>query len=148
MNILVHTRSSLQESTGIKQVGKQELLKTSDIVSLHMPLTENTKHWISRQEVEWMRKDSLLINTARGPLVDTDALLYALQNKKIGGAVLDVLDVEPPKNPHPVIFEKNCWVTPHIAWAGLEARKLLLTGIINNIKAYQSGEWINPVYEE
>lgn len=147
MKILVHTRSSIQEDLGIKQVSKEVLLEYCDVISLHMPLTEDTKHWISRQEVEIMDKDTLLINTARGPLVDADALLDALQNEKIGGAVLDVLDVEPPKNPHPVIFHKNCLVTPHIAWAGLDARKLLLDGLIYNIKAYQRGAWINPVYE-
>lgn len=146
MKIKVYSRSKIENGDAVMQVDKNELLETSDIISLHMPLTEQTLHWMNEAAFLKMKSNVLIINTARGPLVHADDLQSALAEKKIAGAILDVLDVEPPKNPHPVIFEPNCWVTPHIAWAGLEARQKLVQGIIENIKAFQKGEWINRVY--
>lgn len=146
MKIKVFLRSRIEHDHEVTQVDKNELLETSDILSLHMPLTDQTLHWMNKASFQKMKSNSLLINTARGPLVHADDLKMALAEKKIAGAILDVLDEEPPKHPHPVILEPNCWVTPHIAWAGLEARQKLIEGIIENIKAFQKGEWINRIY--
>jgi glycerate dehydrogenase len=101
---------------------------------------------LNKDSLEQIKPNLLLVNTARGPLVNADDLYRALQSNRIAGAVLDVLDIEPPKEPHPLIFHPKCLVTPHIAWAGLEARKKLLEGIMSNIYAYKKGLWSNPVY--
>lgn len=146
MDIVVCNRSPVTPEVGIRQVSKEECLRQSDIITLHMPLTEDTRHWMDKKAMRLMKPGSLLINTARGPLVSLDDLQDILQTDGIGGAILDVLDVEPPKDPHPVIFHERCMVTPHIAWAGLEARQKLLDGICVNIRAFQKGEWIHPVY--
>lgn len=146
MNIKVYSRSRIVEEEGIQQVNKDEFFQDSDIISLHMPLNDDTRHWINKDSLEQVKPNLLLVNTARGPLVNADDLYRALQNNRIAGAVLDVLDIEPPKEPHPLIFHPNCLVTPHIAWAGLEARKKLLEGIISNINDYKKGLWSNPVY--
>lgn len=146
MDIVVCNRSPVTPEAGIRQVSKEECLRQSDIITLHIPLTEDTRHWMDKKAMRLMKPGSLLINTARGPLVSLDDLQDILQTDGIGGAILDVLDVEPPKDPHPVIFHERCMVTPHIAWAGLEARQKLLDGICVNIRAFQKGEWIHPVY--
>jgi glycerate dehydrogenase len=146
MDIIVCNRSQIAPEAGIRQVSKEECLRQSDILTLHMPLTEDTRHWIDKKALHLMKQGSLLINTARGPLVSLDDLLAVLNTGVIGGAILDVLDAEPPKDPHPVIFHERCIVTPHIAWAGLEARQKLLEGIRANISAYLNGQWIHPVF--
>lgn len=146
MDVIACNRSTISETSGIRQVSKEECLGLSDVLTLHMPLTPDTRFWIDKQSLATMKPGSLLINTARGPLVSPDDLLEALETNRIGGAILDVLDTEPPKDPHPVIFHERCLVTPHIAWAGLEARQKLLEGIYSNIRSFMGGNWVNPVY--
>lgn len=118
-----------------------EMLERSDIVSLHCPLTEATRGLIGTQELARMRRDALLINTARGALVDSAALADALRAGEIGGAGIDVLPEEPPVHGDPLLATDipNLIVTPHIAWAARESRQRAVDEIAANIKSFLSG---------
>ena len=124
-----------------------ELLQQADIVSLHCPLTEETHQLIDAAALEQMKKDALLINTARGGLVDSRALVDALQNEEIGGAGIDVLPQEPPKADEPLLEVSlpNLIVTPHIAWSARESRQRALDEILENIVAFSNGAERNRV---
>jgi glycerate dehydrogenase len=117
------------------------VLRESDVITLHLPLKENTRHMISTAEFERMRPGALLINTARGGLVDEAALLKALQSGRLGGAGFDVLTKEPPTDGHPLldIDLPNFILTPHIAWSGREAMQTMADQLIDNIEAYAAG---------
>jgi glycerate dehydrogenase len=123
------------------------ILKESDIVTLHVPLTQQTRNMIGSKELALMRRDAILINTARGGLVDEQALALALKTGVIGGAGFDVLSSEPPKNGN-VLLEidlPNFIVTPHIAWASQEAMRILADQLIDNIEAFVAGKPQNVV---
>jgi glycerate dehydrogenase len=124
-----------------------ELLQQSDIVSLHCPLNDDTRHLIDTAALELMKQDALLINTARGGLVDSTALLIALNQEEIAGAGIDVLETEPPPDDDPLIGSDlpNLIVTPHIAWSAREARQRALDEILANILAFREGEDRNRV---
>jgi len=129
-----------------------ELLSVSDVVSLHCPLTDSNRHMIAEKELSVMKSDAILINTARGGLVDEKALLQALENKVIAGAALDVLEEEPPSTNHPLIDysmsspdNDNLIITPHIAWASRESRQRLVDEIAKNIQVYLQGQPRNLV---
>jgi glycerate dehydrogenase len=124
-----------------------ELLQQSDILSLHCPLNDDTRHIIDAGALEQMKRAALLINTARGALVDYHALLEALQNEEIGGAGIDVLEEEPPPKDHPLLTARlpNLIVTPHIAWSAREARQQALDDILANILAFGAGEELNRI---
>jgi glycerate dehydrogenase len=117
------------------------VLRDSDVITLHLPLKENTRHMIGSAEFERMRPGALLINTARGGLVDETALLQALQSGRLGGAGFDVLSKEPPVDGHPLldINLPNFILTPHIAWSGREAMQTMADQLIDNIEAYVAG---------
>ncbi len=124
-----------------------ELLSKADVVSLHVPLLENTKHLIDAHALELMKSTALLINTARGAVVDNAALADALRNGVIGGAAVDVLDEEPPSPGHPLLAQDmpNLIVTPHSAWAGRQARQNAVDRTVANIRAFLAGEPMNRV---
>lgn len=119
----------------------ERLLAESDIISLHCPLTERTHHLIDAEALAAMKSDALLINTARGAIVDNAALAAALREGEIGGAGIDVLEQEPPPADHPLLAPDipNLIVTPHIAWAAREARQRVLDQVEANIRAYLAG---------
>ena len=123
------------------------VLRESDVITLHLPLKENTRHMISTAEFERMRPGALLINTARGGLVDEAALLQALQSGRLGGAGFDVLTKEPPTDGHPLldINLPNFILTPHIAWSGMEAMQTMADQLIDNIEAFVAGAPKNRV---
>jgi glycerate dehydrogenase len=123
------------------------VLRESDVITLHMPLKENTRHMISTAEFAHMRPDALLINTARGGLVDESALLEALKTGRIAGAGFDVLSKEPPTDGHPLLDLKlpNFILTPHIAWSGMEAMQTMADQLIDNIEAFVAGAPKNRV---
>jgi glycerate dehydrogenase len=123
------------------------VLRESDVITLHLPLKENTRHMISTAEFERMRPDALLINTARGGLVDESALLEALKTGRIAGAGFDVLSKEPPTDGHPLLDLKlpNFILTPHIAWSGMEAMQTMADQLIDNIEAFVAGAPKNRV---
>ena len=131
----------------LDRVGFDELLRESDVVSLHCPLTEETDGIFNDDSFEKMKSSAILINTARGGLVNDQALIKAIENKSIAGAAIDVLDQEPPGLDHPLMQNnyKNLIITPHIAWAAREARQRALDRIADNIEAFQRGKPINVV---
>ncbi len=116
-----------------------ELLRRSDVVSLHVPLTAETAQMINVERLALMKPSAFLINTARGALIDEQALAEALNSQAIAGAGLDVLAEEPPGPDHPLLHARNCFVTPHIAWATRAARARLLDVAVDNIVAFQGG---------
>jgi glycerate dehydrogenase len=139
-----------QRPGGDPQPGRmplEELLKTSDVISLHCPLTEQTRGLIGERELHLMKSDALLINTARGGIVDEQALATALRNGDIGGAGVDVLAQEPPAKDNPLLDPAvpNLVLTPHIAWASREARQRLIDEIGKNIRAFLDGENRNRI---
>jgi glycerate dehydrogenase len=123
------------------------LLKESDIVSLHCPLTAETAKLIGADELQAMKKSAFLVNTARGGLIDEQALRHALTEGIIAGAALDVLSVEPPSEGNVLIdsFIPNLIVTPHVAWIARESRQRLVGQVVENIQGFLSGEPKNQV---
>jgi glycerate dehydrogenase len=132
-------------SSHVRFVTLPELFRTSDAISLHCPLTHETRHLVNAQRLSWMKPTAYLINTSRGPLVDEPALADALNRGHIAGAGLDVLSVEPPRTDDPLLSAKNCCITPHIAWATTAARKRLLDAAVANVRAFLSGQPRNVV---
>lgn len=145
MEILVYTRTPKQDSDGIRYVDLETLLKNSDYVSLHCPLTPQTKHLINRKTLELMKPTAFLINTSRGALINEAELIEALKEGVIAGAGLDVQEVEPPAFDSPLYDMDNVILTPHMGWKGLETRKRLLSILEGNVKAYFKGAPINVV---
>jgi glycerate dehydrogenase len=131
--------------SGIKKMELDELFAECDVVSLHCPLTPDTKEMVNAERLKIMKPNAILINTGRGPLVNEQDLADALNEGRIAGAGLDVLSVEPSVEGNPLLSAKNCFVTPHIAWATLEARTRLMEIAVNNLKSYKEGHIINNV---
>ena len=122
-----------------------ELLAESDVLSLHCPLTPDTKHLINSETLQQMKPSAILINTGRGPLVNDDDVAEALRNNRLRAFCADVLTEEPPKADHPLLHCENAFITPHIAWASDEARARLVDIAINNIRAFCKGAPQNVV---
>lgn len=120
-------------------VDKNELLRQSDFVTLHLPLNENTRYTISKKELNLMKPTAFLLNVSRGGLIREEDLLWALKEKKIQGAALDVMEKEPPDKGNPLLKQENLLITPHIAWASKEARKRLIDILADNINSYLEG---------
>ncbi len=121
---------------GIQKADMQELFSTADVISLHCPLTDNTKHLINAETIGLMKKTAIVINTGRGPLVDDQAVADALEDKRIAAYCADVLTEEPPRADNPLLKQQNAYITPHIAWATVEARVRLLQVAIENVRAF------------
>ena len=143
MKVLVHTRT-LPENCPYELVGKKELFSRSDVLTLHCPLTEQTEKLINKDTLALMKSDAILINTARGGLVDEDALYDALTGGRIRAAALDVLGQEPPRA-NRLIGLDNCVITPHVAWAPAETRNRLVSLAAKNLTAYMCGMPINTI---
>lgn len=143
MKVQVCTRTPKPE---IKNpVDFETLLKTSDIVTLHAPLTPQTKEIINSKTLSLMKKNAILINTARGPLVNENDVRKALEDGIIAGYGADVVCSEPMSKDNPLLNAPNCLITPHIAWAAVETRQRLLSVVIENIKAFTEGHPQNVV---
>ena len=145
MNILVYTRTPREDADGIRYVDLETMLKNSDYVSLHCPLTPQTRHIINKETLALMKPSAFLINTSRGALVDEPALIEALQNGVIAGAALDVQETEPPAEDNPLYTLDNVILTPHMGWKGLETRQRLVSILDGNIKAFFAGNPRNVV---
>lgn len=149
MTIQVLGRSGKTKPTpeGWKRLGKKEFFRTSDAVTLHCPLTEETHHLINSESLALMQPGSFLVNTGRGDLVDELALIDALRSGHLAGAALDVLSAEPPPPGHPLLDPSipNLLLTPHSAWASTESRRRLLEGVASNIEAFLAGTPTNVV---
>jgi glycerate dehydrogenase len=123
----------------------ESVLRASDVVSLHCPLTPETKQLINATTLAWMKSTAFLINTSRGALVDEQALADALRAGRLGGAGLDVLSTEPPSRDNPLLNAPNCIITPHLAWATLAARRRLLEIAVENVRAFLASKPQNVV---
>lgn len=146
MKVWAYTsKSRLQLPPEIKKAELDQIFHECDIISLHCPLTESTRNLVNADRLELMKSNAILINTGRGPLINEQDLADALNNHKIYAAGLDVLSTEPPRADNPLLTAKNCFITPHIAWATSAARGRLMTILIDNLKAYISGKPINNV---
>ena len=145
MNILVYTRTPRDFGPGTKNVSLEELLKESDYVTLHCPLTPATKHIINEESLKLMKPTACLINASRGALVDEPALIKALQEGRLAGAGLDVQETEPPVADNPLYDMPNVILTPHMGWKGLETRRRLVQVLADNTAAYAKGEKLNIV---
>lgn len=145
MEVLISTRFRDEPAEG--RVPFTTILRTADIVSLHCPLTRETHHMIGASQLKLMKPDALLINTARGGLVDGEALAAALKSGTIGGAGIDVLPVEPPGADEPLLAPDipNLLITPHVAWAAREARQRALEQVAENVAAFLSGRRLRRV---
>ena len=145
MNILVYTRTPREDEKGIRYVSLEELLRNSDYVSMHCPLTESTKHMINKESLSLMKPSAFIINTSRGALIDEAALIEALENGTIAGAGLDVQETEPPEEASPLYTMDQVLLTPHMGWKGLETRQRLVSILADNIKQFMEGNPINVV---
>lgn len=138
MKVIAYSRT--KKNNGIIYKTLEEVMKESDVISLHVPVTSETKGMIGKKELAMMKKTSYLINTARGPVVDTEALANALNNEMIAGAAIDVFDTEPPiSKDNPLITAKNTILTPHVAFATKESMIKRAEIEFSNIAAYLSG---------
>jgi glycerate dehydrogenase len=130
---------------GVKKVSAEELFATSDVLSLHCPLTTATRHLVNADTLCQMKPTAILINTGRGPLVDDQAVAEALAEGRLTAFCADVLTEEPPRADHPLLHEPHAFVTPHIAWASQEARTRLIRIATDNVRAFLSGTPVNVV---
>jgi glycerate dehydrogenase len=146
MKVLAHRKNPERGYTaGVQHADFDILLRESDILTLHAPLTSENLGLINMRNLKKMKSSALLINTARGKMINEKDLCEALENGIIAGAGLDVLSNEPPDHRNPLLKAKNCIITPHQAWTSIEARKKLLAGIVDNLQGYIDGELINLV---
>jgi glycerate dehydrogenase len=147
MNILAvdEYQNKELESDTFKYVTLDELLKNSDVISLHCPLFPSTEGIINKETIAKMKDGIKIINTSRGPLIVEQDLADALNRGKVSGAAIDVVSTEPIKSNNPLLKAKNCIITPHIAWAPLESRERLMNIAVDNLAKFISGEAINIV---
>jgi len=146
MNVIAYTsKDKLPE--GMAKATLDQLFKESDIVSLHCPLTNETKELVNKERLDMMKPSAILINTSRGPVVNETDVAAALNEGKIAAFGADVVSVEPAKKGNPLLSAKNCFLTPHIAWATKEARQRLIDICIANIKAFLDDKPQNVVNE-
>ena len=130
---------------GVQKVSLDELLSTSDVLSLHCPLTDTTRHLINNDTLRKMKPSAIVINTGRGPLIDDQAVADALAEGRLAAFCADVLTEEPPKADNPLLSQPRAFFTPHIAWASYEARVRLLQVAIGNVRAFLNGQSVNVV---
>lgn len=147
MDVIAHDayENEQMKSLGIRYVGLDELLKTADVISLHCPLTEETKNMINTNAISKMKDGVILLNNSRGDLVDEQALADALHSGKVYAAGLDALRCEPIEADNPLLSAPNCFITPHISWASLDCRRRLIRLAVENVKAFLDGKPINIV---
>ena len=144
MRVIAYT-SKTELPVGMGKASMDEVFKESDIVSLHCPLTAETKGLVNKERLDMMKPTAILINTSRGPVVNEADVAEALNEGKIAAFGADVVSVEPAQKGNPLLTAKNCFLTPHIAWATKEARQRLIDICIENVKAFIVGKAVNVV---
>ncbi|MBR3027081.1 MAG: D-2-hydroxyacid dehydrogenase [Bacteroidales bacterium] len=148
MKVMAYSSKSVETlaEMGIQKAASYEdIFRTADVVSLHCPLNAQTKHLVNAERLALMKPSAILINTGRGPLIDEQALADALNSGRIYAAGVDVLTQEPPRAGSPLIGARNCYITPHVAWATRAARERLDKIAFENVRAYLSGTPQNVV---
>ena len=144
MRVVAVSRQS-QMPEGVEKMAWEDALKMADVLSLHCPLTKETQHLMNEQSLAMMKTTAILINTGRGPLVDEDAVAQALKDGRLYAYCADVLSVEPARADNPLLKAPRCYLTPHIAWASLEARQRLINIATKNFEAFIHGHPVNVV---
>ena len=146
MNVLAFDRHENETGRALAQyVSLEELLRRSDVISMHCPLFPETERMINRETIAQMKDGVYFINTSRGQLVDEQALADALNSGKVAHAGLDVVYTEPIRTDNPLLKAKNCFITPHIAWAPKESRKRLMDIAVDNLAQFAAGTPVNVV---
>lgn len=146
MNVIAYTSKEPKEiPNGINKASIDNILSDSDIISLHCPLTEQTRELINKDSIAKMKRSVIVVNTGRGPLVNEEDVANALHNGLIGAYCADVMCSEPPSADNPLFVEQNAYITPHVAWASKEARIRLMDIAEKNIHSFLSGKPINVV---
>ncbi|MEN9576017.1 MAG: hypothetical protein RL514_3872 [Verrucomicrobiota bacterium] len=145
MKVIAASRSPKPPKDGVEFVDMDTLFRRADVVSLHCPLTPETKNLVNVERLALMKPSAFLLNTSRGPLLDEAAVAAALNSGRIAAAGLDVLSTEPPKADNPLLTAKNCLITPHQAWAAKAARARLMETTVANVKAFLAGKPENVV---
>jgi glycerate dehydrogenase len=149
VQVLAREGSGNKQRPLLTRLAAGDFFRTSDVVSLHCPLTADNEHMINHDTLALMKPSAFLLNASRGPLIDEEALADALRHDRIAGAGLDVLSVEPPPTDHPLLAsdlrEKNLIITPHSAWLSLESRQRLLQGLLSNLQNFIDGKPSNRV---
>lgn len=144
MDVMAFT-SKTDLPDGIRKASMDEVFSTCDIISLHCPLTPTTRNLVDKMRLEQMKPSAILINTSRGPVVNEHNVAEALNNNRIAAFGADVISTEPAREDNPLLKAKNCFLTPHIAWATIEARKRLIDICTDNVAAFLKGEELNKV---
>lgn len=146
MDVFAYTSKNAADlPAGINKTTLDGLLGISDIITLHCPLTPSTRELINKESIKKMRRGAILINTGRGPLVNEADVAEALQEGRLGAYGADVMCSEPPAADNPLFAQPNAYITPHIAWATVEARERLMAIAVSNLKAFVSGNPVNVV---
>ena len=145
MKVICYTRTPRPDEENLNFVSLETLLKESDYVSLHCPLSDATRHLINKDTLALMKPTAFLINTSRGALIDEPALIRALQENRIAGAGLDVQETEPPAEDNPLYTMENVILTPHMGWKGLETRQRLVGVVADDIRSFFKGSPVNVV---
>jgi glycerate dehydrogenase len=145
LKVVAHAPTARNLPAFVTPVELDDVFRNSDVVSLHCPLTPQTRELVNAERLRLMKPSAFLLNTSRGPLIDEAALAGALNSGLIAGAGLDVLSVEPPPASNPLLTARNCVITPHNAWATRAARARLLQIAIANIRAFLAGRPANVV---
>lgn len=146
MEVIAHRRADRpSEIPGVRMVDMPTVFRESDVLSVHCPLTPETRGLVNEARLSSMKQSAFVINTSRGPVINEADLAKALNKGRIAGAGLDVLSDEPPKADNPLLAAKNCFITPHIAWASRAARSRLLATVAANVRAFAEGRPQNVV---
>jgi glycerate dehydrogenase len=145
MSVLVLSHRAKSSPPFVRYVELEPLFRQSDVVTLHCPLTPETRGLVNAESLAWMKPSSFLLNCSRGPLVEEPALAEALNAGRLGGAGLDVLSAEPPSPDNPLLLARNCFITPHFAWATGAARHRLMKIAAENVRAFLNGRAQNVV---
>lgn len=145
MKIIAASRSAKPPRDGVEFLPVDEVFRRADVVSLHCPLTPETKSLVNAERLALMKPTAFLLNTSRGPLLDEAAVAAALNSGRLAAAGLDVLSTEPPKADNPLLSARNCLITPHQAWAAKAARARLMETTVANVKAFLAGRPENVV---
>lgn len=145
MKIIAASRSPKPPQDGVEFVAVDEVFRRADVVSLHCPLTADTKSLVNAERLALMKPTAFLLNTSRGPLLDEAAVAAALNSGRLAAAGLDVLSSEPPKADNPLLTARNCLITPHQAWAAKAARARLMETTVANVRAFLAGQPENVV---
>ena len=145
MSVLVCTTSSKPLPSFAQYADLETLFRKSDVISLHCPLTAETKNLVNSDRLAWVKPTSFLLNTSRGQLIDEHALAEALNSGRLAGAGVDVLSSEPPPANNPLLQARNCLITPHLAWGTRAARLRLMKTAVENLRAFLDGHPQNVI---